>query len=251
MNASQNYTELNNQMPDSIEYFKTQDPVTRQILDDAGIFIDSTNHAQIKPGLDDPTKINQTKVTAAVNAWNTLVDTTIPGLVNKPNQRGTGSIPLIVNLATDYRFRTGPVQGLRVGAGLNYRRGMIVGYKTTDTIPDPNNPALAIPDPTVNAATPVYGNTNKKYTLTFNYTYRLKESGRRMAPKTINFDLNIDNVLNNTKPIYQYSTASSTTSYTIQVPRNGDWTLPARKNVPGTPTYLAPRSFLLTAKLTY
>lgn len=250
-NASQNYTELNHQLPDQIGYFKTQDAVSRQILADAGIQIDSTNHAQINPALDDPTKINQTKAQAAVDAWNNLVDVVQPSLVNRPNQRSTGSIPLMANVATDYRLRTGPLKGLRVGLGLNYRQGMIVGYKASDTIQDPNNPANAIPDPTINAATPVYGNTTKKFTATFNYTYRFKEKNSRFAPKTINFDLNIDNLLDNKNALYGYSTASSTTAYTILVPRNGDWTQPARKTVPGTPYYFAPRSFLLTAKLSF
>ena len=250
LNAGKNYAELKDQFPDSIVYFKTQDATTRLILADAGIIIDAKNHAEINPTLDDPTKINQTKVRAAADAWNTLQDITIPGLIGKKNQQGTGSIPWVANVATDYRIRNGPAKGLRIGAGINYRQGQVVGYRTSDTILDPNNPANAIDDPTVDEATTVFGNSNFKVTMTLSYTYRMKEV-RRMAPKTIQFDLNLDNVLNNTKPNYTYGGGSPSTSNTLVVPRNGDYSSPARVTVPGTPTYFAPRSYFLTARLNF
>ncbi len=251
MNAGQNYTEVRDQFPDSAKYFQTQDATTRLILKDAGIIIDAKNDAQIDPALDDPTKINQTKVRAAVDAWNTLQDITVPGLIGKKNQRGGGSIPWVGNLATDYRFRAGVLKGLRVGAGVNYRGEMIVGYRTNDTIVDPNNPANAIDDPTVDEATPVFGNANYKVTGTLSYTYRFKESGRKLAPKTIQFDLNVDNVLNRTSAIYAFSSSSATTAYTITAPRNGDVSSPARVTVPATPIYFMPRNYMLTAKLSF
>jgi len=251
LNAGKIYTELTDQFPDSIRYFQTQDATTRLILQDAGIIIDANNDAQINPALDDPTLINQTKVQAAVDAWNTLMDSTIPGIVNRKDQQGGGSVPWTGNFATDYRFRNGPVRGLRVGLGVNYRSGVVVGYKTNDTIVDPNNPAAAIDDPTVDESTPIFGNSNYKLTGTLSYTYRFKESGRRVAPKTLQFDLNIDNLLNNREPNYVFSSSSATTAYTITVPRNGDYSHPARITVPGTPTYFVPRNFMLTAKMSF
>ena len=251
LNAGKIYTELTKQFPDSIKYFSTQDATTRQILADAGILIDANNDARINPVLDDPTKINQTKVQAAVDAWNTLQDVTIPGTIGRKSQQGGGSTPWTVNFATDYRFRSGFARGLRIGAGVNYRSGAVVGYRTSDTITDPNNPANAIDDPTVDEATSVFGNDTYKVTGTFSYTYRFKESGRRLAPKTIQFDLVIDNLLNNREANYAFSSSSATTAYTLLVPRNGDWTQPARTTVAGTPTYFMPRNFMLSAKMSF
>jgi hypothetical protein len=248
MNAAKIETKLTKQFPDSIRYFETQDATTRQILADAGIIIDANNNASINPTLDDPTKINQTKVTAAMNAWNQLQDETIPGIINRKDQLGGGSTPYSANIATDYRFRTGKLRGVRVGLGFNYRSGVIVGYRTNDTIPDPNNPDAAIDDPSVDEGTPVYGNSTHKYTLTMSYTYRFKESGRRIAPKTVTFDLYVDNLMNNREANYAFSSSSATTAYTLSVPRDGDWTKPARITVPGTPTYFMPRNFMFTAK---
>ncbi len=251
LNAGKNYTELRDQFPDTIKYFQSQDAVTRLILADAGIIIDAKNDAQINPALDDPTKINQTKVRAAVDAWNTLQDITIPSVVGRKNQRSQGSIPWVGNLATDYRIRTGRLQGLRVGLGVNYRGGMVLGYRTSDTIVDPNNPANAIDDPTVDETTTILGNANYKVTATFSYTYRFKETRSRLAPKTIQFDVNVDNVLNKTEAIYGFSSLSATTAYTISAPRNGDFSSPARITLPGTPAYFTPRNVLFTAKLSF
>jgi outer membrane receptor protein involved in Fe transport len=251
MNAAKIETKLTKQFPDSIQYFQTQDAMTRQILADAGIVIDAQNNAFINPAVDDPTKINQTKVTAAMNAWNDLQDNLIPSIKTRKDQLGGGSTPYSANIATDYRFRGGPLRGLRVGLGFNYRSGVIVGYRTNDTITDPNNPTLAIDDPSVDEANPVYGNATRKYTMTMSYTYRLKESGRRLAPKTVQLDLFIDNLTNNREPNYAFSSSSATTAYTLTVPRNGDFTQPARITVPGTPTYFMPRNFMFTAKLNF
>jgi outer membrane receptor protein involved in Fe transport len=251
MNAGKITTKLTKQYPDSVKYFATQDATTRQILQDAGIMIDANNNAFINPALDDPTKINQTKVQAAVDAWNTLQDTTIPSITGRKDQVGGGSVPYTANFATDYRFRGGPMRGLRLGVGVNYRSGMVVGNRTNQTIPDPNNPNVAIDDPAVDEATPVYGNANYKVTGTVSYTYRFAESAHKLAPKTVTFDLFVDNLFNNREANYVFSSSSATTSYTVNAPYNGDYTSPARIVVPGTPVYFNPRNFLLTARLSF
>jgi hypothetical protein len=251
LNASKNRSLLKDQFPDSLEYFKSHETVFRQILSDAGIIIDAQNNAFINPALDDPTKINQGKATSAVNAWNNLVDNTIPNINNQVIQQRQGVVPWIANLATDYRFRNGPVRGLRVGLGVQYRGPMIVGYRGNDTIIDPANPNVAIDDPSVDSTTLVMSNANYKVTGTLSYTYRFKESASRIAPKTVQFDLNIDNLLNNREANYGYSNDSATTAYTFNSPRNGDWTQPARVTLPGTPSYFVPRNFLLTAKVSF
>lgn len=51
---------------------RTQDAATRQMLEAMGIIIDANNRAYINPAMDDPTKIDQSKAQAAVDAWNLL-----------------------------------------------------------------------------------------------------------------------------------------------------------------------------------
>ncbi|MBI4622412.1 MAG: hypothetical protein HY736_04205 [Verrucomicrobia bacterium] len=53
-------------------YVKSQDIATRRMLEAMGIIIDANNHAFINPAMDDPTKIDVVKVSAAVDAWNLL-----------------------------------------------------------------------------------------------------------------------------------------------------------------------------------
>jgi hypothetical protein len=53
-------------------YVKSQDIATRRMLEAMGIVIDANNRAYINPAMDDPTKIDVMKVSAAVDAWNLL-----------------------------------------------------------------------------------------------------------------------------------------------------------------------------------
>ena len=61
-----------------------------------------------------------------------------------------------------------------------------------ESIRDPNNPNNAIDDPTVDGTTPVWAPSTIIWVGSMSYTIRLKDSGRRFAPKTIQLDLNID-----------------------------------------------------------
>jgi outer membrane receptor for ferric coprogen and ferric-rhodotorulic acid len=249
------YTDANamNAYPDIIEYFAAQDAISRQILGDAGIVINpTTQQASINPSLNDPTRINQTKVQAAVDGWNNLVNTVIPttNLRTTQKDRVTQSVEWTGNLATDYRFSRGPLRGLRAGIGVNYRGGQVVGNRGGDTIVDPSNPANAIDDPTVDALTPLISPGYYKTTANFSYTYRLKES-RRFVPKTIQFDLAIDNVLNRKKPVYGFTSGAQNTGATVFIPRNGSLSDPSRYTVPGNFGYLVPRNYTFSARLSY
>jgi hypothetical protein len=247
------YTDANrtNQFPDIVEYFKTQDAISRQILGDAGVIIDpSTNNATIDPRYDNPALINQQKVQAAVNGWNNLQNTVIPNFSARSteSQRVPQSVEWTGNLATDYRFRLGYLKGLRVGLGINYRGGQVVGFRGSDTIPNPANPAVAIDDPTVDALTPVIAKAYYKGSASFSYTWRLRDS-RRI--KSIQFDLNIDNLFNRREAIFGTSGNNSGSGTTVLVPRNGDISSPARVTIPGNFFYLAPRNYTFAAKLAF
>jgi hypothetical protein len=249
------YTDANamNAYPDIIDYFKAQDAISRQILADAGVLINSsTQQASINPAVNDPTKIDQTRVQAAVEGWNNLVNSVIPttNLRTTQKDRVVQSVEWTGNLATDYRFNAGPLRGLRAGIGINYRGGQVIGNRGGDTIQDPNNPAVAIDDPTVDALTPLISPGYSKATANFSYTFRMKES-RRFFPKTIQFDLTIDNLLDRTKPVYGFTSGAQNTSATVFVPRNGSLSDPSRYSVPGNFGYLPPRNFTLSAKLNF
>jgi len=58
------------------------------------------------------TSNRQTKALAAANAWNTLIDSTMPNITGQVIQERQGVVPRIANLATDYRFSSGRLRGL-------------------------------------------------------------------------------------------------------------------------------------------
>jgi hypothetical protein len=143
-----------------------------------------------------------------------------------------------VNLFTDYTLASTPLKGLRLGGGVQYRAKQIIGYRASDTIVNPANPATAIDDPAVDAYTPVYSPASY-YTVvaTFGYTYRLKNK------RELRFDLRINNLLNDQGPIFGVSTALR--------PRGGDLTTPARETVPNVYSYKQPASINLTTTLRF
>lgn len=245
LNAGYNKAYASDQYPDIIAYFKTQDAVSRQILADAGIIINANNDASINPALNDPTLINQTRVQAAVNGWNVLTDTVIPNTTGLVPQEIAGTSRIVSNIATDYRFQSGPLRGLRVGAGINYRSGQVAGYRGSDTIVDPNNPALAIDDPSVSAATSVYAPSYYKGVASLSYTFKLKKG------RSVQLDFNVDNLFNRREPIYGNAGGTIGTNATSLRPRNGDITSLARITVPTNFSYLVPRNYTLSAKLTF
>ncbi|MSU73292.1 MAG: hypothetical protein EXS43_13305 [Opitutus sp.] len=237
---------------DIIQFFKDNDAIMRQVLADSGVVIEVNNNAFINPAVDDPSRINQTKVLAAVTAWNNIQQSVLPNLASaKPRENG-GNIRWKGNVATDYRFRTGPLKGLRVGGGAQYRGGQAVGYKGSDTIRDPNNPNKAIADPAGGPDAVLYGGGYIKAVASFSYTVKLKETGRALAPKTIQFDLNIDNLLDWKREIYGSINDIVQTGNTFFRPRVGeDITSVARRTVPGAFGYLAPRNYTFSAKLNF
>ena len=253
VNAGQTKATERDTYPNMPGYFQRIEPLLRQAMTDAGAIIDAQNNAIINPALNDPTKINVDKVQAAVDGWNSMYDNVIPTILgrNKEVRRAGGCLKLSGNVATDYRFTTGRLNGLRVGLALNYRGPQVIGTRTNDTLPDPNNPLLAIDDPAVGPDTYIYSETFIKTTATLSYTYRLKE-GRRYLPKTIQFNLTIDNLFDYNAPMYGYSPSNvNTTDSVFMAPRSNDITQSARITVPGNVSYMTPRNFILSARMSF
>jgi hypothetical protein len=252
INAANNKPVQKDAWPELPGWVAEKDALLRQILADTGIILNAQNQASINPALDDPTKINQTRVAGVVSAWNSYVNTTLPGIKATTTEpfRQSGGPALTANIATDYRFTTGPVRGLRAGFALNYRGRQVLGGRTADTIPDPNNPTVAIPDPTRGATNYVFAGGYGKASANLSYTVRLKEGRHRFAPQTVQFDLAIDNLFDMSKPIIE-NAPNSTSNSTVTVARNNDISNPGIMTIPGTYNYTTPRNYVLTAKMNF
>jgi hypothetical protein len=254
LNVSTNDARQKDPYPEVPKFIADNEPIERQVLADSGVLIDANNVARINPALDDPTKINQIAVQAAVDGWNNLQTIVKPSLAvaRGPAIKSSQSVKLSGNLATDYRFSQGPMAGLRLGVALNYRAGQIIGDRSGDSIPDPKNPLAAIPAPTASVYNYVYGTAYIKGTGTASYTVRFKEQ-RRFVPKTIQFNLTVDNLFRRHAPINGFTnvTNEASTAGVVLVPRNNDLNNPSRMSVPGNVTYLPPQNYTLSAKMDF
>ncbi|MEO6004325.1 MAG: TonB-dependent receptor plug domain-containing protein [Opitutus sp.] len=237
LNAAKTDGVNSNQSPDTIAYFASHDAVSRLILADAGVLIDSQNNASINPIYNDPTKINVGRVQTAVDGWNTIEDVLKPNIISAP-QPVNGISKWVGNVSTDYRFSSGFMKGIRVNVGVRYRGPMGVGYRGSDTIVDPNDPTKAIDDPTVDGTTPVQTPAQWITTCGFSYTFKLKHRN------SLRLDLNVDNVLNDEDVIYTTAFASQGTTYLR--PRT-TISSPARITVPGAFSYSIPRNYAVSA----
>jgi outer membrane receptor protein involved in Fe transport len=243
MNAGKVVAKQTDQFPDIIAYFPAHDAIARKMLAASGVIIDpTTNIAKIDPTIN-PATINTQRVTPAVNAWNDLVGNVIPNTSNQKPQPIIGNPDWVANVATDYRLRTGFLRGVRVGGGFNYRGAMVVGYRGSDTIVDPNDPTKAIDDPTVDASTPVKVPGYIKAVASLSYTIKLPQG------RTLDLDFNVDNLFNYRKPVYSVGFGGQSVTYLRA--RDGNIASPAHVTVPGLFSYVTPRTFAFTAKLNF
>lgn len=221
-----------NAYSDTREYLAANEGTLRQIVVDAGGTVDSRGVAAV----DFSIPINQRSpdVDTAVRAWNNLQ--VIKANLNPARQKVARLTERTANLFTDYTFRTDWLRGLRVGGGINYRGRTVIGYRGSDTIVDPSNPNVAIDDPSVDALTPVYTRAYALATLTVGYRLKL-EKGR-----SLDLSLRVANLFDEDSPIY-YNTA--------QRPQGGNITTPARVATPLAYYYQTPRSFSLSATLSF
>jgi hypothetical protein len=257
INAAENEPVQKNVAPDVPAWFAEYDPVIRQIAADAGILINAQNQASINPAVNDPSMINITRINASVTAFNNYYNTTVPTVLAEGRlvTLQTGGPSWTGNVATDYRFDSGWFKGLRAGIAINYRGRQILGNTIRNSIPDPNNPNNAILAPDALATNYLWVGGYTKGTANFSYTYRFKEnSGRfsRYAPKTVQFDLSIDNLFDMRRPVLENSTTGNSTANALQyVPRNNDVSNPGIMAVPGAYNFQPERNYTLTAKLSF
>ena len=79
---------------------------------------------------------------------------------------------------------------------------------------------------------------------------KLKDRGK-YAPKTMQFDFNVDNLFDRRDPIFANVGNPAAATPARIVPRNGDFSSPAGMTVAGDPGYLTPRGYSLSAKLSF
>lgn len=215
---------------ESLAYFTANKEVLRQIVMDAGGSFNgdvATFTATIPPGQ------SPTEGPNAVNAWNNNI-AAFASIAN--NQKVNRLTEAMGNLYTDYRFSSGPLKNLRIGGGINYRGRQVIGTKGANTIADPANPKVAIDDPSVGALDYVYMKSYVTGTLSFDYTYRINKK------YTVGLNLKIDNLFDYDDPIYVN---------TVMRPIGGDLTNPGRVATPNRFSWIAPRSYTLTATLKF
>ena len=217
--------------PDVKAYIDKNLELFKQIANDAGVLIDANNVAAVD--LSIPINQRSPDATNAQNAFNNI----IAFRKNIVEGKRLNQDQPVLNLFADYTLQSGRLKGLRVGGGVRYRGRQIIGARGNDTIADPNNPKVAIDDPTVDAYTPVY--TPEDYyiiTGTLAYTWRFK-GGRELQANLV-----INNLLNDRGPMYS---SNSFTNFALR-PKNNDYTSPARETVPIAFALKAPISYNLT-----
>ena len=218
-----------NYFTDTWAYLRSHEGTLRQIAIDAGATIDTNQVASTTL-----TSAQARDAAAAVSAWNALQ---LWKLNNDPARKTTNSTyRFTANLFTDYRLASGPLRGLRLGAGVQYRSRIEIGNRAADTIVNPANPLAAIDDPAVDGDTPVYMRPWHLVTATAGYQWRLR-GGRSIA-----LDLRISNLLDYRGPIYNGTSLR---------PPGGDLRSPARVSGGGTHYYLDPRTFSISTRLTF
>jgi hypothetical protein len=255
-----NYATSNAQASDAnqdlLRYIDEHGETVVKILNEGGVRISpATGQAFIDPALNDPSRLNLERAEAAVEGYNALVNTTIPTISARGRERVAvlQSVPWTANFATDYRFRAGPLQGLRLGLGLNFRGPQKVGNRGADTIRDPNNPANAVDDPRYDTTSWVEARGYVTSTFTSGYSLRLPEN-RRLVPRALHFDLTIENLEGRNGPIFGYTSNTvpgQNTNATNFRPNDGTLQDPSRYSVPGNFFYLNPRNFLLSVKMEF
>ncbi|MBL9203187.1 MAG: TonB-dependent receptor plug domain-containing protein [Opitutaceae bacterium] len=220
-----------NAYPDVRAYIDKNADAFRQIARDAGVLIGPDNIARV----DESIPINQrsSDVNNAVTAYNNIYSFRR----NIVDGKRLAQDQPVANLFADYTLQSGRLKGLRVGAGVRYRGKQIFWSKVEDTIPDPNNPRVAIDDPTKDAYTPAYTPDDYKIvTATASYTWRFKNR------REVGLNLVINNLLNDRGPTYS---ASAQNAHVMR-PLNNDYTSPARETVPRYFAFKQPINYTLT-----
>ena len=221
-----------NSRKDEWAYLAANEATLKLIVQDAGGLIDANNVATVD--LSVPVGNRSPDVSSAVAAWNNIQAfkaTNSPSLVSEADQP-----KFTANIYTDYRFSSGRLKGLRVGGGVQYIGRTAIGNRGADTIVNPANPLTAIDDPAVDANTRIYRDAYYTATATANYQMKLSHG------MLLDLNFRIGNLLDNDDLVY--------IGAGLRAP-NGDISRPDRISVPTTFVYLQPRSFSLSATVTF
>jgi outer membrane receptor protein involved in Fe transport len=221
-----------NAYQDTKKYIDGNAATFRLIAQDAGVIIDANNQAAIDESI--PVDQRSLDVFAARDGYNAIFSLRRNFVDRKRliQDQPNG------NFFSDYTIQSGKLRGLRVGAGVQYRGRQIIGFRGADSIVNPAGPTRAIDDPTVDAYSPAF--TPESYhtvTATLGYTWRLERN------REIQFNLRINNVLDDRGPIYAASP--------VMRPPAGDVSSPARVTVANNFVFKEPISFNLTTTLKF
>ncbi|MBL9202109.1 MAG: TonB-dependent receptor [Opitutaceae bacterium] len=207
-------------------YIDSHATVFRQIAEDASVRVDpTTNLASVNTTI--PANQRSPDAQTAADAYNQIFQfrrSQIEGRILDQKQ------PL-VKIFADYTLQSGRFKGLRGGLGVRYSGKRILGDRANDTMRDPSNPGRAIDDPNRTVYTMVYSPTDS-YTVTgtLGYSFRIFE-------RAVQANLVVNNLLNDRSVTYLG---------TVQRPRDGDYTSPAREAVPNGFSFKQPINFNLT-----
>jgi hypothetical protein len=199
------------------------------IVDDAGGTV-TGGAAGYKAGA------NSTNAPDALSAANSYLQLKSAYVNLTPQDQKVARLAEVIgNLFTDYTVQTGPLKNVRVGAGVNYRGREVIGYRGGDTIVDPSNPTKTLDNPAYDATSPVYRQDYYLVTGVLGYDFKWRQYPIRLT-------LTINNLLDEDMPLY-YNT--------VQRPPNGNIGDPSRIAAPNQYSYLTPRSFNLTATVSF
>lgn len=230
-NATLPKVTLTNSFVDTFAYLTANDSALRGIVTDAGGLIDAAGLATVDQRI--PAADRSPDVATAVNEWNTFQNLRKNSTAGGEQQRVN---KYLGNVFADYRFTEGRFKNLRLGGGVQFRGPQIIGFRGGDTIVDPANPTLAIDDPNVDGTTAVKGASYHLLTATAGYERRL---GKKMI---LTLNLRVANLLNEDKVIF---------TDVLARPPGGNVLSPARVATPRSYYYLEPRSYSLSARLSF
>jgi len=216
-----------NAFKENREWIAANDASLRQILNDAGVVIDSSDVARVDTSIPESERPDSV---GAANAWNSLQNTVRSWVTDR--QKITRQTRYTANFMTDYRFESGTLQGLRAGYGMQFRGPQLIGYRGAETIRNPANPNQAIDDPSFDAFSYVWSKGFYLATLTLN-------SPVTVYGKRIGLNLSVSNLFNYRQVQY---------TATAQRPPDGDVTNPARVTTPVGYILTTPRGFKLAAE---
>ena len=227
-----------------------------QVLQHAGGRLDTTQKSPSAPSAPGVAVINSSVIAAfptdqqnAVINYNNIwiAYDSIPLLADT-----VGVKKLTWKVLTDYTVQEGKLRGLRMGIAANFVDRNLAGYRSADTIANPNfdktKPLSAanlpyMDDPSVNLNTPIWFKQPFEFTGTFGYTMKLKSGWAILQGKELAFNLIIRNLFN-----WQKITRQDT-GLALRPP-NGDLSLPYRVAVPSRiGSFETPINFELTTTL--